>query len=214
MKKYVKTYKLIAVFLLLINILLLIILTYEKTKIFEMSKFNQQSNDSIIDLKGKNKILHQDIALMLEFQFRTIDSNVILYDENNIKTSLKQLCNKKPKLIFKYSTLNCNVCVDEQIKLLKKETEIIGVENVIIITDYKTTRELYQFRRMNQIDIKIYNLMNYEITRIDKNLPYYFVLNSNSSISQLFIPIKNENVFIFQYFKEINNRYFQNNSKI
>jgi hypothetical protein len=145
---------------------------------------------------------------MCEFQSDRIDSNIVLFDENDNKITLKQLGVKKPKFIFKYSALNCNSCVDEQITLLKRASKKIGSENILIITDYNTPRELSQFVRLNQIDFRILNLRNIKLTTIDNNLPYYFIIDESYSLKQLFIPIKGNVLLTQQYLDKISEKYF------
>lgn len=115
---------------------------------------------------------------------------------------------KKPRLIFKYSTLNCNICVEEQVTLLKKASEKIGTENIMIITNYTSPLELSQFLRLNQIDFKVFNLQNMEFTVMDKNLPYYFILDEDFSLKNLFIPVKGDTALSQQYFIKVQERYF------
>jgi hypothetical protein len=165
--------------------------------------------DSLGKLKNRDDVLLLNASLMFEFQSYKIDENVEIYDENEERITLIQLIQKKPKLIFKYSDLNCNVCIDEQINLLKKASEIIGSENIIILANYDSPRDLIQFRRMNQIDFKVLNLRDIEFTAVDKSLPYYFILDESLSLKLLYIPIKGDISLTQQYFEKINKRYFQ-----
>ena len=145
---------------------------------------------------------------MTEFQSMKIDRDLILYNTDGQIQELGKLVCQGPKLIFKYSKLNCDVCVDEQIILLKEFTEIIGSENVIIISDYDNPRELTQFVRMNQLDNEVLNLHDQEIIPFDKSLPYYFILSRHLTLQQLFIPLSGSRYLTKNYFNLILRSYF------
>jgi hypothetical protein len=162
-----------------------------------------------MNLNNQHDNMFLNFSLIFDSQSENIDSTIVLSDENNNRIFLKQLANKKPRLTFKYSVLNCNVCVDEQLALLKKASEKIGSENIIILANYNSPRDLSQFVRMNQIDFKVFNLHNIEFTAVDKGLPYYFILDESFSLKLLFIPIKGDNSLVQLYFNKVSERYFQ-----
>lgn len=192
-----------------LNIILLLTLKKERKDFQNLNQSLHMTYDSLGKLKNRDDVLLLNASLMFEFQSYKIDENVEIYDENEERITLIQLIQKKPKLIFKYSDLNCNVCIDEQINLLKKASEIIGSENIIILANYDSPRDLIQFRRMNQIDFKVLNLRDIEFTAVDKSLPYYFILDESLSLKLLYIPIKGDISLTQQYFEKINKRYFQ-----
>lgn len=57
------------------------------------------------------------------------------------------------KLVFRYSELHCDVCVDEQVKSLKKYKEKIGNDNILILADYSNIKNLILFKRLNSIEL-------------------------------------------------------------
>jgi hypothetical protein len=194
--------------LLCLNIILLFLNKKERKDYQNLNQSLNIYSDSLSQFKNRNDILVLNTSLIFKFESEKIDENAILFDENGDPITLKQLIQKKPKLIFKYSDLNCNVCVDEQITLLKKVVTKIGSENIIIISNYNSIRELSQFVRMNQLDIKVYNMKDNRFFTIDSNLPYYFVLDESFSLKLLYIPIKGDALTVQQYFNKVGERFF------
>jgi hypothetical protein len=202
-------FKILLSLLFILNICLLWFVNTGSKEIFKLNQLLNTSNDSIMNLNIRMNNIFLNFSIMFDYQSFNIDSNTVLLDESDNIVFLKQLVDKKPKLIFKYSTLNCNVCVDEQISLLKEASKKIGSENIIILANYNSPKELSQFARMNQINFKVFNLRNVEFTAIDKGLPYYFILDESISLKLLFIPIKGDTFLTQKYFDKISGRYFQ-----
>jgi hypothetical protein len=209
MKYFTNFLKIAFLIIICFNIATLWIIRTERKENLKIKRQLQIRSDSIKQFENHEDIFLLNYSLMYEFQGERIDNAIIFLDEDNNKISLKQLFNHKPRLIFKYSSLNCNVCVDEQITLLKKASEKIGSGNIMIITDYNSPRELSQFVRMNQIDFKVLNLRNMNLTMIDKRFPYYFILDESYSLKLLYIPIKGDTSITQKYFETVSERFFQ-----
>ena len=145
------------VLLIFLNFALLYIIRAERKANWNQKLVFQTSNDSLKILKSLHENLMQNISLIFENQYNSIDNDIIFLDENNNKSSIKQVILNSPKLVFNYSKLNCNICVDEQITILKKASKTIGLENILILTDYNSPRDLSRFIRLNQINFKVLN---------------------------------------------------------
>lgn len=190
------------------NIYLLLETKKDRKQLLTSNKAFCVVKDSLDKFINHQASLLLNLSLTTEFQSNTIDKNIFLFDENERKVDFQQLVNGKPILIFKYSSLNCNVCVDEQISVLKQVSSKIGSNNIVLITDYNTPRELINFVRMNQIDFRIYNLRNVEFTSIDKSLPFYFLLDKSFTLKKLFIPIKDDILLTQIYLNTLLEKYF------
>lgn len=198
--------------LICLNIVLLYTISIERNENWRYKLLLQTSNDSIKLFETQNDDLLQSISLMFDYQYGSIDKNIFFLDENNNKISIKQVIRERPMLVFKYSTLSCNVCINEQISLLKKTSKEIGSENILILADYNSPRDLSRFLRMNQIDFRVLNQGGIELTTIDKRMPYYFILDVSLSLKNLYIPIQGDTSLTQHYFNKISERYFKENS--
>lgn len=194
--------------LICLNLILLATLCTRQKELQQYSSNLEIMEDSLRHHILRFDNLLSNYLIMTEFQSMKIDRDLILYNTDGQIQELGKLVCQGPKLIFKYSKLNCDVCVDEQIILLKEFTEIIGSENVIIISDYDNPRELTQFVRMNQLDNEVPNLHDQEIIPFDKSLPYYFILSRHLTLQQLFIPLSGSRYLTKNYFNIILRSYF------
>lgn len=209
MKKSIFLLTLALAVLICLNIVLLYTISIERNENWSYKLLLQTNIDSIKLFKIRNDDLLQSISLMFDYQYGSIDKNIVFQDGNNNKISIKQIVRERPMLVFKYSALSCNVCISEQISLLKKASKEVGSENILILTDYISPQDLSRFLRMNQIDFKVFNQSDIELTTIDKRLPYYFILDESLSSKHLFIPIKGDTSLTQKYFNTINEKYFK-----
>lgn len=139
-----------------------------------------------------NRSLTRDrfLNLLLKFNDSKMNNELMLTDEKGKTCKLTEKLNRK-KLIFRYSELQCNVCIEQQIASLKKYKNKIGTDNILILADYSNFRNLIVFKRINSLDIPIYNLskkMPLERERI--NIPYFFIADNTLIAKDYFIPIK------------------------
>lgn len=111
-------------------------------------------------------------------------------------------------MIFKYSELNCNVCIDSQIIIVKKLANIISPQKIIFLSSYNQNSNLYRFKRLNSIKSEIYNIHDGLGLNIDTlNVPYYFIMSPECRISNVFIPDKMDMEMTIRYIETIK-RYF------
>lgn len=138
-------------------------------------------------------------SLIENDHIRFINNNLFLNKEKHVlknetdSISLSTLINKFGKiLVFRYSELNCMMCVDQELVELRKMIHENKMK-IIIITTYGEMHDLFLFKRTNQlVDVDIYNIMEpFTNISIEKNnIPYYFVLDSDFILKDLFIPNK------------------------
>ncbi len=115
-----------------------------------------------------------------------------------------------PKLIFRYSEIHCDVCVDQQIKTLKLFKEKIGSDNIIILANYKLLKNLILFKRLNALDLQVYKLSSELNLELEKNdTPYFFILDENNVANDFFIPIKEINNYTHRYLNLMFDKYFK-----
>lgn len=117
------------------------------------------------------------------------------------------------KLVLRYSELNCNTCIDEQINNLNKISQNLGIENIILLTSYEHYTYMQKFKKVNKIKFAIYKIQDeLEKDLEDIGLPYYFVLNnSNFRINNTYIGMKEIPELTTTYLKHIKDIYFTDN---
>lgn len=143
------------------------------------------------------------------FNGKMLNKNGIVIDEEGNEKLLSEIIDGN-KLVLRYSDLNCNTCIDEQINNLNSNTQQIGIENIILLTTYESYVHMQRFRKVNKIKFPIYNLGN-ELNKDieDLGLPYYFILNKdNFRINNMYIAMKEIPKLTSIYLEHIKQEYF------
>ena len=106
------------------------------------------------------------------------------------EASLKTLVNNKTKLIFRYSHLDCEICVDSVLSLVQRITK--KNENLLIITDSYSDRDFLIKTQNKKHPYPVYTISgsNLGLSIENKNLPFLFVITRDFRASKIFIPIK------------------------
>lgn len=152
---------------------------------------------------SKLKMLKMDQLLTINSSGEKIPHDVLLYDETGQSTTLGNICCDKKKFVFRYTHLDCDVCIDAILPQLESLSRDIGIDNVVFLATYSNNRDLYVFKHVNEIRNCIYNIDLLSIALDKINLPYCFVLNADNSMSHLFIPRKEMLDQTEEYFKII-----------
>jgi hypothetical protein len=100
---------------------------------------------------------------------------------------------RSTKLVFRYADVNCNTCVDSSMFKLKQLNALVRDTNIIILASYNSARDLYVWRRINNIKNPVFQIpyKSLGLKTEDLNEPYFFTLRKNSAVVQnLFIPSK------------------------
>ena len=103
-------------------------------------------------------------------------------EENNMK--LSELVKDRPKLIFRFSNTHCSSCYERQID---KINEIFKHSDDIVILCSYTNRGFILFKSRNRTKVPVYRIPEEEI-KWDVNKPFYFLLNKDMSVSNVYIP--------------------------
>ncbi|MDP3446417.1 MAG: hypothetical protein Q8T08_26465, partial [Ignavibacteria bacterium] len=115
----------------------------------------------------------------------------------------------KPKLVFRYSELNCNICVDSQMDFIKEFLNKYGYDNFIMISSYKYKKNILLFKMLNNINNEIYNVEVLDSSLDRLNIPYYFILDEICQPIMFHFPDKIFPEDTKEYFKSIENQYFK-----
>ncbi|HEX8023602.1 hypothetical protein [Mucilaginibacter sp.] len=155
---------------------------------------NQSDGSS---LSGAGNVFYQAyIPLLLPVDGMTLKDTVMLQDTTLKKRSLASVVNGRSRLVFRYSSKDCSVCVDSVLKNLEKKFKS-KTEKVIIISDnfndrdfiIKTDYEKPVFAKFDLLDdINGLNMAPIE----NKNLPFLFVLTPGLQVQKVFLPFKED----------------------
>jgi hypothetical protein len=149
-----------------------------------INKQNSQKNESIRMYKNFREIEST-------LNGKELSKDLKLLDEKGDAVFLKDIITGN-RLVMRYSELNCQTCIDTQLENLNNNINLFGVDNVVLFTTSRNRNYIRQFRKVNRVKFKIYNLSK-ELERLipDIDMPYYFLIDEKSMrINCLFIPQK------------------------
>lgn len=142
---------------------------------------------------------------------KKINNHLLAKDSLHNLIPLKKTFDNKQNniLVYRFSKRHCESCVVASLEVLKRHIDYIGVSNILILGNYKNNR-IYN-RTMLEYGInkmKVYNIPSFKIPAEEIGYPYFFVLNSNLEILDLFIPNKVAPKLTDNYLSIINKKYF------
>lgn len=150
-------------------------------------------------------IYPNNLYVQYRMEGKRIPDSVFISDLSGKTMSLKSVV-KRPKLIMRFSDINCNTCVEQELENLRKFFPAPhNSMNIMILATYRNIADLLKFKRINAID--------YELFAIDKNqlelsgeansTPYMFILDSSLRVSFPFVPTKEFPDCSIGYYKAI-----------
>lgn len=201
-------------FLILIIISLIAINGFS---LFRFYRFKLQSNkDNAISFKNENRESDELYSYKLNFMTNILNSNLQL-DNIMIKDSLNSIIpmkeafyhKQKQLLVCRFSQTYCESCVNFSILILRTWVDSIGVKNVMFLGNYRNNRIFNRTIPLYGIQgMKVYNGSEINIPAEKLGYPYYFVLDSNLQISNVFVPNKGLPDLTSKYLKNIHKRFF------
>ncbi|MFA9189560.1 hypothetical protein [Flavobacterium magnesitis] len=162
---------------------------YQDAIIFE-KKINEKDN-TIKDRETfyQNIILatkrNENLKLAENLRLINIDGDTLLAKDVSFKN----------KIVLRYSILNCSDCVDEEFNILEKNKSLFS-DNLIIMTYHENLRSfIMDWKKLQKMGINNVNLYllvdnNIGIPLEKENIPYYFYLGNDLSMTNFFIPLR------------------------
>ena len=186
------------IILAVLVIFLLYVISQNRAQISFLNNKNDKLNNTVDYLYNKNVHLNNTNKWFQHRYYFKLNSNMELENEKGSKMLLSQLSEQKQKLVFKFSYLNCNVCVDSGLVYIKKFAMKYGQNSVLVISSRGTPRTTAHLKS----NFKIENIFNSEDSSFEKlDFPYFFILDRNFHAKNIFIPNK--------YFPELTNEYIE-----
>lgn len=203
-KKDITLYGIIA--LCAINMVMCFFILNKNIDISILKKENQELQKNISYYSLKNDHYKKTLAFLQKNEIPNISHKIELSNESGDRFSLNRLISNDKKLVFRYSELGCNVCVDSQLVFINKFIQKYGSDRFIMIANYSNLRNLNNFKKLNSIDYEIYNCREISEFFDRTNMPYYFILDGSFNPKMFFFPDK--------LFVEDTKEYFEKIEKI
>ena len=195
-------------------IIIIILFTLNVILIFKVNLYSKT-------LSSVGNILKNTTTAISTFEKNTIEQN----QNENLKlredvkfisikgsTVLAKEIFKTTTLVLRYSEFNCKDCIDAEINVILKNKDQF-VDNICLIAYYMNKRDLFIFYKELQKrglkNIKMYWLPNNGLNiPIEKtNMPYYFCINSELVISNVFIPQKDKPKLSNSYLRTVSKNF-------
>jgi hypothetical protein len=174
-----------------ITILNKLVANQEETFSFLRNEIDYYKNKILIERKNDNYVIDRYLKL------------INLYGDT---IYLKDIVDDK-KLIFRYSVLDCDACANVEFDNIKSfiTKSKFDLNDFILLVYYKNLSDLIKSYRALEIDIPIYIVPNNNLNLpIDaEGIPYYFVIDTTFSISNLFIPKRTEINLTQHFFDQV-----------
>lgn len=191
MKK--KIYISLFVFVIIIIVVVIIFLFDIKTELNHKTEIESIKSEKLSLELYTNQFIVESV----------LNNNTTLKDGIKIIELKSVVESCKPKLVYRYSALNCTACIDFGTTKLENYFKDYNSNSdvVVVVSDFPSN---YKARSVNFFNIEK-SMLGLSIERA--NLPFYFLLCGNN-IRHVFIPDKNFPEYTDAYLKEIKKRYF------
>ncbi|WP_203257020.1 hypothetical protein [Hyunsoonleella ulvae] len=174
----------------------------------------------IIKNKKQESVKH-DVAKIEELRSRVLlhshySGHVTIPKDNklkNIKGNLEYFSKVFPesKLVLYISSNQCNSCINDAVNKVETYLKTHPKFKYVIISKGFSLRELKLMQTDRNIGAEIYALTDIELSFFNKmdevQYPYYFVVNKNLEVSNVFFPIKSSSILEDRYFTKISELY-------
>jgi len=138
---------------------IILLLVFFNIGLLSKNKKSKEFNESIIwETNTRQDILFNTIFFQMESENKVIDGSIELRSESGDILKLSDLVSQKPKLILRYSELQCDMCIDHSLVYLKRIADSIGRKNILILASYNSMRDLAIFKRINSIDLPVFQI--------------------------------------------------------
>jgi hypothetical protein len=184
-----------------------------KVRVYDKALIDSLSKDDI-EISNNNVLFKNLIVNFYSYERLYWKKSQILYNKNGDSIKIDRVLENKNKIIFNFSEFNCEICIQEELKILKEVCSAIGSDNVIIIGNFLRNRDLGILLKSMQLESQCYYSTHFSILpEIDgKNLPYVFISGLDYMASELFIINKNSEILTRLYYQIVLKKYFNNDS--
>ena len=127
---------------------------------------------------------------------------------NKGKMDIRDLIVNKPVLFFFISIYECNVCIDDEVNILKSFVTHPHPSNIYIIKRFESERLLHVFEKEQGLNALMINNETLDLPLENINSPFYFVIMPNLMTTHSYVPdfsnIENSRAYLSTIITKIN----------
>lgn len=143
----------------------------------------------IANRKGDISFLMREAYILQYKTESTVCPNVHLTEpQKNEKCRFFDLIKDgKPKLFFRFKETVCDACIQKALSLLTEIQNKYPYQKINILSGYINIRQFYAYANNKQKMFNIFNISNFPIELESQDNPYFFMLNGNLEMKNVFI---------------------------
>ncbi|WP_298487559.1 hypothetical protein [uncultured Maribacter sp.] len=184
-------------------------LKYMVLIVFVLTAFNcQQKEEKVKPEKVVNGGLVYKMFEQMKSNGQMLFSKEV---KNDTLNKLKIILKEKQKLVFRFNTASCGICVDSVLLNLNRFSKENNLKNeIVILTAYENNRDLHIFKKINNVNFNVLNFKEGDLNiPSDKgHKPFLFVTDSTLICKSFFIPEKSWPFLTKKYLEHIKETYF------
>ena len=161
-----------------------------------------------ISMRNVVEELHRDMVnkhvihnlTQLQLQDQQLSKEIPLLSMDRENNFLENIISEQPLLVFRYSEIHCNSCVDQVVQQMNRLWQD-GKRNMALIASYDEYQHFTSFVRANKLQMPTYLLQEEEAKGVfDSEIPpYLFLLDQSLAVKYPFVPIKEMDESIQMY---------------
>lgn len=172
---------------------------YKQLKVYHLSlvdKYNELSTKQlrIASVLKENNVVQRMTEAMSCPDITLVDPG----SKRNRKIS-DLLQKDAPLLFFRFRETDCNACVQQALELLKDIAVRFPEQKIVVLSGYKNVRQFYAYAGNESKEFKVYNVNEFPILPDNYDKPYFFVLNKNMELRDIFFYVKEETELNMDY---------------
>ncbi|MBX2964724.1 MAG: hypothetical protein KF845_01170 [Cyclobacteriaceae bacterium] len=180
--------------------------------IFANQEFALKNSEELLITTKEN--FHQSLLWQLKYEGYSVNQSTKLITPDDLNYQLKNWIGSEIKLIYRITDKSCDVCFDKITEKLKGASNLIGWDNIVVILPIKELRKTIAAFKEQQINARIF-AVNEElalgIPLETSSSPFFFIINKELTVKNLFIPHKNGAELTEAYLAEMSYKYFTEN---
>lgn len=158
---------------------------------FHLKKHHNKNQIEVQSLK--EKLLYSEMTLgsydATIAELKNSILNHFEYENEIIPVDvLNSVLEDRPLLVLRFEEVQCSDCVDQQIAFLKEMPEEIRVK-IVLFGNYQRDRTMKIFKDINKIEFPVYNLDLSPSSFQNMHVPFYFTIDEDNVVSDVFVPI-------------------------
>ena len=136
-------------------------------------------------------------------------ANRPFFISDSARTLLRSYAGDSAKLFFRVQFPSCETCISQLVRGLKSNTELLGQDNIILLTEFRNEKEIAGFVRKYDLGkFRLHNIPELELCLDLQDFigSYLFTLSDDFRAENLFIGSKHNAYMLDDYFASLGPR--------